>query len=273
MATARLASWTGRLSSERRRPERHPVLQQIAAATFAQQRRAKRFQNLRLGLVATYLLLLLIPLAITFLNDSSLSRDRHGDHTALIEAKDRLAEDVPPNAKRIVADIRGAFEALRAKAVILRIDSPGGSLVEPNETRADVLRLSSKRRGLICAVVDDPCQAAVYLLATTADLTSADNAFRVDGIAASMDGFGLHEAIKRLRIERRSLTAGAHKAIRDPFRPQSAEDRVYLKRCCWTGFRCNSSSTSPRGGGHGWSAGPRCSVGCHGAAPGPVILA
>lgn len=127
----------------------------IAEAVFAQHRHEKRFQNLRLGLVATYLLLLLIPLAITFLNDSGLSRDQLGDHTALIEAKAGLAEDAPPNARRIVADIRDAFEALRAKAVILRIDSPGGSLVQPDEIRADVPRLSSNHRSLICTAVDD----------------------------------------------------------------------------------------------------------------------
>ena len=47
------------------------VLQQIAEAAFAQHRREKRIEGLGRGLVAAYLLFLLLPLAITLVNDSA----------------------------------------------------------------------------------------------------------------------------------------------------------------------------------------------------------
>ena len=112
----------------------HHVLQNCRGRPSLSIGTEKRFQNLRLGLVATYLLLLPIPLAIAFLKTPAYLGINSGTTPPCIEAKAGLAEHAPPNARRIVADIRDAFEALRAKAVILRIDSPGGSRSNPTRS-------------------------------------------------------------------------------------------------------------------------------------------
>jgi len=133
-------------------------------------------------------------------------------------------------AQRIIAGLQDAFEAQRAKAVTLRIDSADGSLVQAREIRTEILRLRSTSDKPIYVVVAEQCQATTYLLASATDRIYANKASRVGSLALRMAGFGLHEAIERLGIERRSRTAGAHKAIRDPFRPQSEEEREILQR-------------------------------------------
>lgn len=45
-----------------------------------------------------------------------------------------------------------------------------------------------------------------------------------------IDGFRLKEPTERLDVERRSLTAGKRKAMRDPFRPHSEEESEFLQR-------------------------------------------
>ena len=44
-----------------------------------------------------------------------------------------------------------------------------------------------------------------------------------------MDGFGFVDVMQKLGVERRLLTAGAHKAMLDPFSPPKAEETQYMQ--------------------------------------------
>ena len=89
------------------------------------------------------------------MNDSGLSVDRPREHAYLIEATGSRAEDPPANAHRIIAVLRDAFEFRRAKAVILRTNSAGASLVHVREAHASILRLRSKTDKCSYAFLDE----------------------------------------------------------------------------------------------------------------------
>jgi ClpP class serine protease len=215
-------------------------------------------------------LFLLLPLTITLVNDSGLSLDRLRDHTALIEVKGSLSEDAPANAQRIIVGLQDACEVRRAKAVILCIDNAGGSLGQAREVRGEILWLRSKSDKPIYAVVAEQCQAAAYWLASATDRIYADKASRVCGLALRMEWFWLHEANERLgaNVARAQPGRTRRSAIRFARSPRS---NASSSRGCWTDSRRKSSPKSPRGGGRGWSGGPRCSAGSCGPAPRPVI--
>jgi protease-4 len=51
----------------------------------------------------------------------------------------------------------------------------------------------------------------------------------VGSIGVLMDGFGFVDTMQKLGVERRLLTAGAHKAMLDPFSPPKADETSYMK--------------------------------------------
>jgi protease-4 len=74
------------------------------------------------------------------------------------------------------------------------------------------------------AVITDICASGGYYVAVAADKIFADKASLVGSIGVLMDGFGFVETMKKLGVERRLYTAGAHKGYLDPFSPSKEED-------------------------------------------------
>jgi signal peptide peptidase SppA len=76
----------------------------------------------------------------------------------------------------------------------------------------------------VIAFIEDVGASGGYWLALAADEIFAAGSSIVGSIGVVHASFGLHGAIERLGIERRLYTAGARKAMLDPFRPQDPED-------------------------------------------------
>lgn len=124
--------------------------------------------------------------------------------------------------------IEKAFRAGRPAAVALVINSPGGSPVQSSLIAARIRRLADERRIPVHAFVEDAAASGGYWLAVAADDIHADPASILGSIGVIAGGFGAHEAIARLGIERRVHTAGRSKSQLDPFRPENPEDVARL---------------------------------------------
>ena len=131
-------------------------------------------------------------------------------------------EGVEPQLKK-------AFSIRRAKAVALIINSPGGSPVQSALIGQRVRDLARKADVPVLAFCEDVAASGGYWLAASADEIYANAASIIGSIGVVSAGFGFDRAIERLGIERRVYTAGEHKAILDPFRPESEEDVARLK--------------------------------------------
>ena len=117
-----------------------------------------------------------------------------------------------------------AFSARRLKAVALAINCPGGSPAQSALIAARIRRLAEEKEVTVYAFVEDLAASGGYWLACAADEIYADANALVGSIGVISAGFGFHEAIERLGVERRVHTAGARKALLDPFRPEDAAD-------------------------------------------------
>ena len=131
-------------------------------------------------------------------------------------------EGVEPQLKK-------AFSIRRAKAVALIINSPGGSPVQSALIGQRVRDLARKADVPVLAFCEDVAASGGYWLAASADEIYANAASIIGSIGVVSAGFGFDRAIERLGIDRRVYTAGEHKAILDPFRPESEEDVARLK--------------------------------------------
>jgi serine protease SohB len=117
-----------------------------------------------------------------------------------------------------------AFKVRGARAVALSINSPGGSPVQSALIAARIRALASDKNLPVVAFIEDVGASGGYWLALAADEIFAAGSSIVGSIGVVHASFGFAGAIERLGIERRLYTAGAKKAMLDPFRPQDPED-------------------------------------------------
>ena len=192
------------------------VLNRLAFASLNEQRRARRWGIFFKSLMFVYVF------AIFFYIPSGWDAGKitPGKHTALVDLEGVISAGSPANADSIVGGLREAFKHKNTAAVILRINSPGGSPVQSGYVYDEIKRLREKYPDKkLYAVVSDICASGGYYIAAAADEIYADKASIVGSIGVLMDGFGFVEAIDKLGVERRLLTAGKHKGVLDPFSP------------------------------------------------------
>ncbi len=126
--------------------------------------------------------------------------------------------------------IERAFAPKRLAAVALAINSPGGSPAQSALIAARIRRKADEKKTPVIAFCEDVAASGGYWLACAADEIFADDNAIIGSIGVVSAGFGLHEAIGRLGVERRVHTAGSRKTMLDPFRPEDADDVERLKR-------------------------------------------
>jgi protease-4 len=152
-----------------------------------------------------------------------------GPHTALIEVRGEIADDTEASAENLVAGLKGAFEDADSQAVVLRINSPGGSPVQAGIINDEIRRLKAKHKKPVYAVVEEMCASGAYYIAVAADEIYVDKASLVGSIGVLMDGFGFVGTMEKLGVERRLLTAGENKGMLDPFSPQNEKQKAYAQ--------------------------------------------
>ncbi len=126
--------------------------------------------------------------------------------------------------------IERAFAPRRLAAVALAVNSPGGSPAQSALIAARIRALADEKKVPVLAFVEDVAASGGYWLACAADEIHADANSLVGSIGVVSAGFGFVDAIARLGVERRVHTAGARKALLDPFRPEDPADLDRLRR-------------------------------------------
>lgn len=142
-----------------------------------------------------------------------------GPHTALVEIRGAILADGQNSADAIIVGLRAAFESPGVQAVVLRINSPGGSPVQAGIVHDEIDRLQARHGKRVYAVIEEVGASGAYYVAAAADQIFVDKASLVGSIGVLMDGFGFAGTMEKLGIERRLLTAGENKGLLDPFSP------------------------------------------------------
>jgi signal peptide peptidase SppA len=122
-----------------------------------------------------------------------------------------------------------AFSMRNAKAVALVINSPGGSPVQSRQIYLRIKQLAAEKKLPVLVFVEDVAASGGYMIACAGDEIFCDPSSILGSIGVVGGSFGFQEAIRRLGIERRLYTAGAHKAMLDPFLPENPDDVAKLK--------------------------------------------
>ena len=152
-----------------------------------------------------------------------------GPHTAMVSIRGEIADRSEASAELIMPAMRSALEDPGSKALVLLINSPGGSPVQAGLINDEIRRLRKLYDKPIYAVVEETCASAAYYIASAADDIYVNKASIVGSIGVLMDGFGFVGTMDKLGVERRLLTAGANKGFLDPFSPQSDTQKQFAQ--------------------------------------------
>ena len=202
------------------------IVTQLAEASLKEQRRSRRW-----GIIFKLLTFAYIGVILFMIGEASLTTVTSNEkHTALVELTGVIADKEKASADHIVTALRDAFENENAAGIILRINSPGGSPVQSGYIYDEIRRLRKENPDTpLHAVITDICASGGYYIASAADKIYADKASIVGSIGVRMDNFGFVDAMQKLGVERRTLTAGENKALLDPFLPENEETKAHVQ--------------------------------------------
>jgi signal peptide peptidase SppA len=122
-----------------------------------------------------------------------------------------------------------AFGTKNAKAVALVINSPGGSPVQSRQIYLRIRQLAAEKKLPVLVFVEDVAASGGYMIACAGDEIFCDPSSILGSIGVVGGTFGFQDLIKKIGVERRLYTAGAHKAMLDPFLPENPDDVSRVK--------------------------------------------
>lgn len=197
------------------------LLSDLVKESLIERRRARRwsifFKLLSFAVIA-------LVLFQAFRGGAGMDEGSGEAHTAVIEVYGVIADGEPASAGPVIDALEEALENPMAKGVILSINSPGGSPVQSGILFDAIQRLRKAHPDVpVHAVLGDVAASGGYYVAAATDRIYADKASIVGSIGVRMDSFGATEAIEKLGIERRLLTAGEYKGLLDPFLPEDPQ--------------------------------------------------
>ena len=203
------------------------VLEKLVFATVQEQRAHRRWS---IFFKIFSLLIVLFALWVFYDYNNMGDTETLGRHTALIDISGEIESEGAGSAAVVIPALDKAFSDSGSVAVVLHINSPGGSPVQAGMIVDEILRL---RKGYpdkpLYVVVDEMCASGGYYIAAAADRIYVNKASVVGSIGVLMDGFGFTGAMEKVGVERRLLTAGENKGFMDPFSPLSEKHKAHAQ--------------------------------------------
>lgn len=200
-------------------------LQQMAKDYMKQQ---KRQRYMKWGLRSLAFIFIVAAIAMGPSGPSNLSLKR--PHVAVIDLEGGIFPKGPGNAERFIKALTHAFKNDNAKAVMIDINSPGGSPVQADEMYQALMAFRKETpKKKVIAICAEMCASAAYYVAAGADDIWANPSSLVGSIGVVSNGFGFTGAMEKLGITRRMVTAGKNKGFLDPFSPESEVNKERLQ--------------------------------------------
>lgn len=187
-----------------------------------------------LGVIGVLALLLgCCTLSVWGIANSSGASPATGDAVAVIYIDSQIAgvgsgglggSSVTP--ERVIGQLKKADRDSNVKAILLRIDSPGGTASASEEIAMEVARA----RKPVVASIGDVGASGAYMIASQADVIVASPSSDVGSIGVILEVGDFSEALRKLGIKYVVITEGKYKDAGSPFRALKPQERLMLKQ-------------------------------------------
>lgn len=168
-------------------------------------------------------LLLSVVYMLFALGASGFSFGPLTETVGLVKISGEISSKGLASADKVVPAMEEAFAHPRVRAVVISIDSPGGSPAEAERIYKAMGALRARHQKPVVAVISGTGASAAYMIAMHADSIHAASYSLVGSIGAVMTGWDFHRAMDRLEVAQRVYASGNLKAMLNPFAPNTPE--------------------------------------------------
>jgi protease-4 len=130
---------------------------------------------------------------------------------------------------RVVRQLRKAERDPRVRAVILRIDSPGGAVTASDTLYSELLAFRERSGKPIVASLGDVAASGGYYVALAADRIIAHPTTITGSVGVIIPIVNINAGMARLGIEARPIVSGPNKDIGNPLTPTNPEHEAILQ--------------------------------------------
>lgn len=180
-----------------------------------------------------YILFVLVALGKGCSTASSTSSDAaaSSSHIAVVDIIGTIAADKQSvNSTDTIRSLKRAFENKQSKAVVLNINSPGGSPVQSDEIWQEIQYLKQQHKDKkLYAVIGDTGASGAYYIASAADEIIVNPSSLVGSIGVIMPNYGVNQLMQKLGVEDRTMTSGENKALLSMTQPVDPAQKAHVQ--------------------------------------------
>ena len=214
-------------NTEDKQRESQALLNQVILEYLKDHRRRKYWRR---ALMMIFIIIFMISAYKLYDGNKSGLASSSESHVGLIDLKGNILENELANSDNFNLSLKNAYDSSAMKALIIRIDSPGGSPVQAEYMYHSINYFKKKKPDVkVYAVCVEACASAAYLVASAADEIYASPSSIVGSIGVLYNGFGFVDTLEKVGVTRRLLTAGKYKGLMDPFSPVEPQAESYIK--------------------------------------------
>jgi protease-4 len=170
--------------------------------------------------LVVFFLLGVTVIAYNFMGKDNLMTSR--DKVGVVEIKGVLTD-----GKTIIKQLDHFRDDAGIKAIVLRIDSPGGAVGPAQEILREVEKVKHKKK--IVASLGTVAASGGYYIACGADLIMSNKGTATGSIGVIMQFTNVEELTKKVGLDFFTLKSGRYKDVGSPFRPMTPEDKEYMQ--------------------------------------------
>ncbi len=175
-----------------------------------------------LGVIGVLMIFFFVVLFLTGRNIRKTARLAFGEKIAVVEIKGVITQ-----SSGIIEEIQQYGEDEGVKAIILRIDSPGGGVGPSQEIHREILKVKSKKK--VVTSMGSVAASGGYYVACASDLIIANPGTITGSIGVLMEFTNIEELFKKIGIKGVVLKSGEHKDIGSPFREMTPEEKKIIQ--------------------------------------------
>jgi protease-4 len=135
----------------------------------------------------------------------------------------------PSPVARIKEELTHAADDDRIKAVVLRINSPGGTVTASDVIYHELRSFKEKRKVPIIASIMDVGASGGYYVAAAADKIVAHPSSVTGSVGVIMLTMNARGLMEKVGVEATAVTSGPKKDMGSPFRPMTPEERAIFQ--------------------------------------------
>ncbi|TLM68405.1 MAG: signal peptide peptidase SppA [Deltaproteobacteria bacterium] len=136
-------------------------------------------------------------------------------------------EGVIVDSKKIIEQLDAFHENSSVKAIVLRVDSPGGGVGPSQEIHDEVKRIDADKPVVVS--MGSVAASGGYYIAAPAREIFANPGTITGSIGVIMEFANFQELLDKIGLHSEVVKSGKHKDIGSPVRPMTEEDRALLQ--------------------------------------------